>query len=78
MQFAPKELRVKAGDPVRIVFENPDLMQHNFVLVGRCRGRGGNVSGPNGGETRWLCKEFHSCIREDTLAATPLVNPNGK
>ena len=33
MQFAPKELRAKAGQPVRIVFENPDLMPHNFVLV---------------------------------------------
>ena len=33
MQFAPKEFRVKAGKPVRIVFENPDLMLHNFVLL---------------------------------------------
>ena len=24
---------VKAGKPVRILFENPDLMLHNFVLV---------------------------------------------
>jgi uncharacterized cupredoxin-like copper-binding protein len=33
MQFAPKELRVKRGLPVRLVFENPDLMIHNFVLL---------------------------------------------
>lgn len=33
MQFAPKELRVKRGAPVRLVFENPDLMIHNFVLL---------------------------------------------
>ena len=33
MQFAPRELRAKAGQPVRIVFENPDSMPHNFVLV---------------------------------------------
>ena len=33
MQFSPKELRVKKGAPVRLVFENPDLMIHNFVLL---------------------------------------------
>jgi len=33
MQFAPKEIRVKAGKTVRILFENPDLMLHNFVLL---------------------------------------------
>ncbi|CAN5902960.1 hypothetical protein BH11VER1_BH11VER1_42280 [soil metagenome] len=33
MQFSPKELRAKAGQPVRIVFENPDLMPHNFVII---------------------------------------------
>lgn len=33
MQFAPKELRVKAGQPVKILFENPDLMPHNLVIV---------------------------------------------
>jgi len=33
MQFAPKEIRVKAGKTVRLLFENPDLMLHNFVLL---------------------------------------------
>ncbi|MFM9032069.1 MAG: plastocyanin/azurin family copper-binding protein, partial [Opitutaceae bacterium] len=33
MQFAPTELRVKAGASVRLIFENPDLMPHNLVLV---------------------------------------------
>ena len=33
MQFAPKELRVKKGEAVHLVFENPDLMIHNFVLL---------------------------------------------
>ena len=33
MQFAPTELRVRAGQPVRIVFENPDLMPHNLLLT---------------------------------------------
>jgi len=33
MQFAPTELRVRAGQPVRILFENPDLMPHNLLLT---------------------------------------------
>ena len=33
MQFAPTELRVKAGQPVRLIFENPDLMPHNLLIV---------------------------------------------
>jgi len=33
LQFAPRELRVAAGARVRLVFENPDLMIHNLVLI---------------------------------------------
>jgi plastocyanin/glucose/arabinose dehydrogenase/lysophospholipase L1-like esterase len=33
MQFAPRELRVKAGASVRLVFENPDLMLHNLLIL---------------------------------------------
>lgn len=33
MQFSPKEFTVKAGATVRLVFKNPDLMIHNFVLL---------------------------------------------
>ncbi len=33
MQFAPKELRVKSGSKVRLIFDNPDLMLHNLLIV---------------------------------------------
>jgi uncharacterized cupredoxin-like copper-binding protein len=33
MQFAPKELHVKAGSKVRLIFENPDLMMHNLLIL---------------------------------------------
>ena len=33
LQFAPKELRVTPGSKVRLVFENPDIMLHNWVLI---------------------------------------------
>lgn len=78
MQFAPKELRVKAGKPVRIVFENPDLMPHNFVLIAP-----GSIdevglladelaTAPDG-----LAKHFVPNSRK-ILHATPLVNPKGR
>ena len=33
LQFAPRELRVKAGERVRLVFENPDDMEHNLLIA---------------------------------------------
>lgn len=33
LQFAPKELRVTAGEKVRLVFENPDDMEHNLLIL---------------------------------------------
>ena len=33
LQYAQKELRAKAGEGIALVFENPDIMPHNFVLV---------------------------------------------
>ena len=33
LQFSPKELRVKAGAEINLIFENPDPMQHNWVLL---------------------------------------------
>ncbi|WP_308989478.1 DUF7133 domain-containing protein [Roseibacillus persicicus] len=33
LQFAPTELRAAPGSKVRLVFENPDIMMHNWVLL---------------------------------------------
>ncbi|MFT5470483.1 MAG: azurin/lysophospholipase L1-like esterase [Verrucomicrobiales bacterium] len=33
LQFAPTRLRVTPGSKVRLVFENPDIMIHNWVLL---------------------------------------------
>ena len=35
LQYAQKELRAKAGEGIALVFENPDIMPHNFVLVAK-------------------------------------------
>lgn len=33
LQYAQKELRAKAGEGIALIFENPDVMPHNWVLV---------------------------------------------
>lgn len=33
LQYVQKELRAKTGESVELLFENPDIMPHNFVLV---------------------------------------------
>ena len=33
LQFAQKELRAKAGERLSLIFENPDVMPHNWVLI---------------------------------------------
>lgn len=33
LQFAPKTLQVEPGSKVRLIFENPDNMEHNFLLI---------------------------------------------
>jgi plastocyanin len=35
LQYAQKELRAKAGEGIALLFENPDIMPHNFVLVAK-------------------------------------------
>jgi plastocyanin len=78
MQFSPRELRVKAGQSVRIVFENPDLMQHNLVLVADGADEAvGMLADQMASKPEGFAKNF---IPESAsvLQATPLVNPNGR
>ncbi len=78
MQFAPRELRVKAGAKVRIVLENPDLMQHNFVLVERgAEQEVGELADKIAADPKGMAKAYVPETRK-VLHATPLVEPNGK
>jgi len=78
MQFSPKEIRVKAGQPIRLVFENPDLMQHNLVLVEvGADEEVGALADQMAAKPEGFAKNF---VPESPkiLHATPLVNPNGR
>jgi azurin len=78
LQFSPKELRVKAGAPVRVIFENPDLMQHNWVLVERGADEEVGVLAdqmavkPDGMQKSFIPET------PKVLRATALVNPSGR
>jgi azurin len=78
MQFAPRELRAKAGRPVRIVFENPDSMPHNFVLVAAgAEEEVGLLADQMASDPASLAKHFVPASPK-VLHATPLVNPAGR
>ena len=78
MQFSPKALRVKAGAKVRIVFENPDLMMHNFVLVMPGSDEEvGNLADQLATKPDGLVKNYLP-DSDKILHATKLVSPNGK
>jgi azurin len=78
LQFSPKELRVKAGSPMRLIFENPDLMQHNLVLVDRGAEEAvGTMADQMATKPDGMSRNF---IPETpkVLRATALVNPGGR
>jgi len=78
MQFAPRELRVKAGQPVRIVFENPDSMPHNLVLVALGADEEvGVLADHMASDPTSLAKHFVPASSK-VLHATPLVNPSAR
>ncbi|MEI6715954.1 MAG: PVC-type heme-binding CxxCH protein [Verrucomicrobiota bacterium] len=78
MQFAPKELRVKAGQPVRLIFENPDLMLHNLLLVrpGALE-EVGQLADKLAAQPDGMAKNYVPDSKQ-ILYATALVGPNGK
>jgi azurin/glucose/arabinose dehydrogenase len=78
MQFAPRELRVQAGRPVRLIFENPDLMQHNLVVVAAgAEEEVGKLADLMATKADGMAKNFVP-DSPSVLSATPLVNPGGR
>ncbi len=78
MQFAPRELRVKSGAKVRIIFENPDLMTHNLVLIERgAEKEVGELADKLAADPKGMAQSYLPASPK-ILHATPLVEPNGK
>ncbi len=78
LRFVPKELRVAAGAPVRLVFENPDLMPHNLVLVDSgAADEVGALADRMAADPQGMAKGYLP-VSPKVLQATPLVNPKGR
>jgi glucose/arabinose dehydrogenase len=78
MLFAPRELRVIAGTKVRLIFENPDLMVHNLVLLARgAEEEVGALADKLAADPDGMAKGYVP-DSPDVLHATPLVEPKGK
>ena len=78
MQFAPRQLHAKPGAPVRLIFENPDLMQHNLVLVALGADEEvGLLADAMALKPDGLARSYIPDSKK-VLHATPLVNPNGR
>jgi putative membrane-bound dehydrogenase-like protein len=78
MKFDKTVINVKAGTTIQIVVNNPDFMQHNFVLVKpRMMDKVGAAADklaqdPNGAKMNYVPKV------PEVIQATPLINPAGK
>jgi uncharacterized cupredoxin-like copper-binding protein len=76
MLFTPTDFAVKPGQPVKLVFLNPDAMQHNLVIVqpGALEeiGMAGNemAKDPNGIKKSFIPES------DKILHATKLIDPN--
>ncbi len=78
MQFAPRELRANAGQPVRIIFENPDSMPHNLVVVALgAEDEVGLLADQMASDPTSLARHYIPASPK-ILHATPLVNPNAR
>jgi plastocyanin len=78
MQFSPAELRVQAGQPVRLIFENPDLMQHNLLIVAPgAIDEIGELADQMATSPDGLAKQYVPASPK-VLHATPLVEPKGR
>jgi putative membrane-bound dehydrogenase-like protein len=78
MKFDKTLITAKAGSVVQIVFQNPDHMQHNLVLIKpKTTEKVGTAADklatdPNGTKLNYVPR------MPEVLQATPLLNPGGK
>lgn len=78
MKYDKALVNAKAGTTIRIIFENPDFMQHNLLIlqpksmekVGAAADK--LAQEPNGAKMQYVPK------MPEVLASTPLVNPGSK
>ncbi len=76
MKFSPTEFRVKAGSDIRLIFENPDSMLHNIIILAPgSKETVGALADQMSGDPDSI-KKAYVPDSKDVLHASKLVNPN--
>lgn len=76
MKFSPTEFRVKAGSDVRLIFQNPDSMLHNLIILAPgTKDKIGALADKMAADPDAI-KKLYIPESKDVLHATKLVNPN--
>jgi len=78
MKFAKPELKIKAGQPIELTFKNPDVLQHNLLIL-----KPGTTAKVGALADAMLTdpqamKKGYVPKSEDILHSTKLVNPGSK
>ena len=78
MKFAKPELKIKAGQPIELTFKNPDVLQHNLLIL-----KPGTTAKVGALADAMLTdpqamKKGYVPKSEDILYSTKLVNPGSK
>ncbi|MCP9769871.1 dehydrogenase [Lacihabitans sp. LS3-19] len=75
MKYDLKEFTVKAGQTVELIFENPDAMQHNLVIIKpKTNEKVGTAADKMMMDEKGAEKNYVPALSE-VLFSTPLVNP---
>ena len=78
MKYAQSEIKITAGQPIRMTFKNPDLLQHNVIIIkpGTLAKVGAladaMLTDPEAMKKSFIPKS------PDILHSTALVNPGGQ
>jgi azurin len=78
MKFDKGTLSAKAGTVIRLVVENPDFMQHNFVLIKPNTLQNVGAAADKLAQNADGAKLNYVPKMPEVISATPLINPGGK
>ncbi len=78
MKFAKSEIKIKAGQPIQFTFKNPDVLQHNLLIL-----KPGTITKVGALADAMLTdpeamKKSYIPKSPDILHSTKLVNPGGQ
>ena len=78
MKFTKSEIKIKAGQPIQLTFKNPDVLQHNLlILKPGTTAKVGTLADAMLADPEAMKKSYVP-KSPDILHSTKLVNPGGQ